>query len=92
MRDVDIDWLMSKGWWMSVAPVMSKGKWAFTCGVYKRSKKTGNWITEDCKTHKTPTAAFEWGASQITAFIGELEQKEQADYYMDSAKNKQTNE
>lgn len=78
----DIDWLMSKGWWVSVAPVMSKGKWAWTCGVYKRGKKTGNWVTEDCKTHKSPAKAFEWGANRVMELVGESGINEQSAHYM----------
>jgi hypothetical protein len=60
MYEEDIDLLIEKGWWVSVSPVMSKGKWAFTCGIYNRKKKSGNWVTEHCKTHSTPYLAYEW--------------------------------
>ena len=33
MEKEDIDFLIKKGWWLSVSPVMSKGKWAWTCGI-----------------------------------------------------------
>ena len=43
---------------------------------YKRGKKTGNWITEDCKTHKTPSIAYKWGAERIKDIIELAEHKE----------------
>jgi len=82
MNAEDIDWLMEKGWWVSVAPVMSKGKWAWTCGVYKRGKKTGNWITEDCKTHKTPSVAFQWGSNKVKQLIEDITSDELAKYHI----------
>lgn len=71
MLESDIQELITRGWWVSVAPVMSNGKWAWTCGLYKRGKRTGNWITEDCKTHKTPIKAYEWALKQLEKRIQE---------------------
>ena len=65
MEKEDIDFLIKKGWWLSVSPVMINGKWAWTCGIYKRGKKTGNWITEDCKTHSTPNRAYNWARKRL---------------------------
>jgi|TARA_R110002096_G_scaffold423469_1_gene630701 hypothetical protein len=76
MMEDDIEYLIKAGYWMSVSPVMSKEKWSWTCGVYKRGKKTGNWITEDCKTHKTPSIAYKWGAERIKDIIELAEHKE----------------
>ena len=60
MLEADIEKLIEKGMWVSVTPVMSKGKWAFTCGIYKRRIKTGNWSTINCKTHATPQRCYDW--------------------------------
>jgi hypothetical protein len=63
MDERDIDMFIELGWWVSVSPTVSKGKWQWTCGIYKRGKKTGNWITDNCKTHETPQGAYEWARS-----------------------------
>ena len=60
MIEEDIKELMKRGWWVSVSPVMSNGKWSFTCGIYKRFKKSGNWTTETCKTFSTPHGCYKW--------------------------------
>lgn len=60
MDDQDINVLMQAGWWVSVSPVVSQGEWVWTCGIYKKGKKTGNWVTEDCRTHSTPEEAYDW--------------------------------
>ena len=44
---------------------MSKGDWAWTCGVYKKGKKTGTWVTEWCKTFTTPGAAYDWALQKL---------------------------
>lgn len=65
MEQVDIDTLLEAGFWVSVSPIMSKGEWAWTCGVYKRGKKTGTWVTESCKTFKTPGEGYEWALQKL---------------------------
>ena len=60
MLEDDIQELIDRGWWVSVSPVMSNGKWAFTCGIYKRFTSSGNWTTETCKTHSTPQRCYDW--------------------------------
>ena len=69
MEDIDIDLLLAKGYWVSVTPVMSKGKWEWTCGVYKKGKKTGNWVTNNCKTHTTPNKAYKWALDQLETIV-----------------------
>jgi hypothetical protein len=85
MQSADVEYLMQKGYWVSVAPTTSKGKWAWSCGVYKRGKKTGNWITEDCKTHKSPILAFQWGTNRVIELIKIVEEQETAKLYIDSS-------
>lgn len=69
MLERDIDSLLERGLWVSVTPVMSKGEWAWTCGIYKKGKKTGNWITDNCKTHTTPSEAYDWAIIKINEII-----------------------
>ena len=60
MEQRDIDVLLKIGLWVSVTPVMSNEVWKWTCGIYKRGKKTGNWVTDKCKTFSTPGEGYEW--------------------------------
>ena len=63
MEEEDIEELLKRGWWVSVSPVNSGDKWKFTCGVYKKYKKSGNWITDNCKTFSTPQQCYSWAKS-----------------------------
>lgn len=65
MLEQDVDELLTRGWWVSVTPVMSDGKWAWTCGIYKKFKKSGNWTTDNCKTHSNPTKCYEWALDYL---------------------------
>ena len=69
MDNKDIDTLLQAGWWVSVTPVMSDGKWAWTCGIYKKGKKTGNWITNNCKTWPSPNEAYDWAFNNLEPII-----------------------
>ena len=60
MEEEDIENLIKRGWWVSVSPVNSEGKWKFTCGIYKKYQKSGNWVTDNCKTFSTPQQCYEW--------------------------------
>ena len=60
MEEEDIQELISRGWWVSVSPVSSEGKWKFTCGIYKKYQKSGNWVTDNCKSFKTPQQCYDW--------------------------------
>jgi len=60
MEEEDIVDLIKRGWWVSVSPVNSGGKWKFTCGIYKKYQKSGNWVTDNCKTFSTPQQCYEW--------------------------------
>ena len=53
-----IDFLLSQGYWFQVSPLAHGTGWA--CAVYKKGKKSGNWITEKCKTLDTPHEGFDW--------------------------------
>ena len=57
--------LLKGDWWISVSPVNSQGKWQFTCGVYKKFKKSGNWVTDTCKTFPDPHQCYEWAINYI---------------------------
>jgi|TARA_B110000967_G_C18733320_1_gene483757 hypothetical protein len=65
MEQVDIDILLKAGLWVSVSPIMSNGEWVWTCGVYKKRKRTGTWVTESCKTFKNPAEGYEWALQKL---------------------------
>lgn len=73
MTNLEIDNLISKYKWITVSPVgFIKGSdsptettWNWTCAVFKRFKKSGNWSTENCKTFKSPQEAYKWGLNEI---------------------------
>jgi hypothetical protein len=65
MLEDDIQELLAHGWWVSVSPVMSNGKWSFTCGIYKRFASSGNWTTETCKTFRKPQQCYNWAHNYL---------------------------
>ena len=68
MEDIkysNIEYLLKKGWWISVSPVNSGGEWKFTCGIYKKYEKSGNWVTDNCKTFATPPQCYEWAINYL---------------------------
>jgi len=65
MLEDDIQELISRGWWVSVSPVNSEGKWKFTCGIYKKYKKSGNWVTDNCKTFASPQLCYDWAMDYL---------------------------
>jgi len=68
MSERDIDHLLSIGFWIQVSPLANAGS-GWICGVYKRGKKTGNWITEISKKFDTPNECFNWAEEQIHELI-----------------------
>jgi len=70
MNQLDIDHLLSLGYWIQVSPLANSGS-GWICGVYKRGKKSGNWITEATKQFNTPSECFEWANNQIRIFTSE---------------------
>tara|TARA_R110002153_G_scaffold218055_1_gene370535 strand:+ start:191 stop:442 length:252 start_codon:yes stop_codon:yes gene_type:complete len=65
MEEEDIQELISRGWWVSVSPVNSEGKWKFTCGIYKKYEKSGNWVTDNCKSFTTPQQCYDWARKTL---------------------------
>ena len=65
MEEEDIQELISRGWWVSVSPVSSEGKWKFTCGIYKKYQKSGNWVTDNCKSFTTPQQCYDWARKTL---------------------------
>ena len=59
MEKEDIDFLLKAGWWVQVSPLANSGS-GWVCGIYKRGKKTGNWVTEYTRTYKSPHACYKW--------------------------------
>ena len=59
MEKEDIDFLLKEGWWIQVSPLANSGS-GWVCGIYKRGKKTGNWVTEYTRTYKSPHACYKW--------------------------------
>ena len=64
MDERDIDHYLEIGYWIQVSPLANAGS-GWICGVYKRGKKTGNWITEASKQFKTPHECFDWAELEI---------------------------
>jgi len=64
MSERDIDHLLSIGFWIQISPLANAGS-GWICGVYKRGKKTGNWVTESSKKFDTPNECYYWGKEQI---------------------------
>lgn len=60
MLEDDIQELISRGWWVSVTPVSVGGEWKFTCGIYKKYEKSGNWVTDTCKSFANPEKCYDW--------------------------------
>tara|TARA_R110000744_G_scaffold114516_1_gene214200 strand:- start:128 stop:376 length:249 start_codon:yes stop_codon:yes gene_type:complete len=77
MEEEDIVELISRGWWVSVSPVNNGGKWKFTCGIYKKYEKSGNWITDNCKTFSTPQQCYEWAKDILEKEILKKNNKKQ---------------
>ena len=71
MNDLEIDRLLEYGLWVQVSPLANGKRWV--CAIYKKGKKTGNWITEHTKTFKTPYLCYDWAAGIINKEI--LKQK-----------------
>lgn len=64
MTDDQIDILLNQGWWVQVSPLANSGSgWA--CGLYKKGKKTGNWVTEISRTFDTPKDCYHWALLKI---------------------------
>ena len=52
-------WL-KEGWWIQVSPLSEKDS-GWICGIYKKSLKTGNWLTEYSRKFDSPKACYGWG-------------------------------
>ena len=65
MLEDDIQELINYGWWVSVSPVNVGNKWKFTCGVYKKYKKSGNWVTDNCKSFASPQECYDWAHNYL---------------------------
>jgi len=64
MSERDIDHLLSIGYWIQISPLANASS-GWICGVYKRGKKTGNWITESSKQFATPHECYNWADEEI---------------------------
>ena len=62
MTDEQIKEMLSQGWWVQVSPLAHKG---WVCGLYKKGKKTGNWITEMSMEFETPNECYNWASLKI---------------------------
>jgi len=64
MSEREIDHMLSIGYWIQVSPLANAGS-GWVCGVYKRGKKTGNWITEVSRTFDHPYECYNWAEEEI---------------------------
>tara|TARA_R100000734_G_C3216928_1_gene29906 strand:+ start:53 stop:256 length:204 start_codon:yes stop_codon:yes gene_type:complete len=62
MDEEVIKYLIDKGWWIQVSPLAHKG---WMCGLYKRGKKTGNWVTEISREFETPQDCYNWAMLKV---------------------------
>ena len=64
MNERVIDYYLEIGWWIQVSPLANAGS-GWICGIYKRGKKTGNWITESSKKFDNPKECYNWADKEI---------------------------
>ena len=64
MNERVIDYYLELGYWVQVSPLANAGS-GWICGVYKKGKKTGNWITESTKQEPTPHECYNWADKEI---------------------------
>jgi len=64
MSESQIDELLSEGWWIQVSPLANAGS-GWICGIYKKGKKTGNWVTEETRKFDTPNDCYNWAKLRI---------------------------
>ncbi len=68
MDERKIDFWLTQGVWVQVSPLAHDTGWV--CAVYKKGKKTGNWITEYTKTFEHPYECFDWAEDRILEIRG----------------------
>ena len=64
MNERVIDYYLELGYWIQVSPLANAGS-GWICGVYKRGKKSLNWITECSKQFDTPKECYDWADKKI---------------------------
>ena len=64
MTDKQISEMIDKGWWVQVSPLANAGS-GWMCGIYKKGKKTGNWITEVTRQFDSPGDCYNWATLKI---------------------------
>jgi len=68
MNERVIDYYLELGYWIQVSPLANAGS-GWICGIYKRGKKSGNWITEISKKFDNPKECFNWADTEIHKLI-----------------------
>ena len=68
MEEREIDTLLEAGWWIQVSPLSEKDS-GWICGIYRKSDKTGNWLTEYSRKFSSPQACYSWGSTIIDSQV-----------------------
>ena len=68
MSERDIDHMLNIGYWIQVSPLANAGS-GWICGIYKRGKKTGNWVTEVSKKFDHPYECYNWAEEEIHTLL-----------------------
>jgi len=71
MEAREIDHMLELGYWIQVSPLANAGS-GWICGIYKRGKISGNWITEVSKKFDNPLGCFEWADKEIVQLINKV--------------------
>jgi len=64
MEGREIDHYLEIGYWVQVSPLANAGS-GWICGVYKRGKKTGNWVTSASRQFDNPKDCYNWAEEEI---------------------------
>jgi len=68
MDEINIDHYLELGYWIQVSPLANAGS-GWICGIYKRGKKSGSWITECSKQFDTPSECYYWAKEEIHTLL-----------------------
>lgn len=65
MEEEDINFLLKKGYWLSVVPIGKKWR----CIIYTKEKK--GWEPKNSRLHTTPVKAYDWARDMFDKIIDE---------------------
>ena len=65
MEEEDIDFLLKKGYWLSVVPIGKKWR----CVIHTKEQK--GWKSKNSRLHTTPVNAYSWAMGIFEKIIEE---------------------